>query len=185
MLRVVFRYTRGSFYFCFVTLAAFTFGWIATIYYLGGYDTIPESRRYAIEFELFLAMALVEAIRMGARHTNSTVRLCAIGTTLVLLLSSTPQLWAYVNEGWRPLETHTARRVRRVSSGALDGRSSSGGDASSRPAGCGSDSIRGSMSRRWAAVLRPACKIAFRGISRIASAPRATCNPDARHLTRC
>jgi len=71
-----------------------------TFFYLGGYDTIPESRRYAIEFELFLALALVEAIRLGARHANSTVRMCAIGTTLVLLLTGTPQLWAYVNEGW-------------------------------------------------------------------------------------
>ena len=100
LLRLVFRITRASFYLCFVTLAAFTFGWIATFFYLGGYDTIPESRRYAIEFELFLALALVEAIRLGARHSNSTVRMCAFGTAGVLLLAGTPQLWAYVNEGW-------------------------------------------------------------------------------------
>jgi hypothetical protein len=99
-LRLLFRWTRASFYLCFVTLAAFTFGWIATYFYLGGYDTIPESRRYAIEFELFLALALVEAIRLGAGHANQTVRLCAIGTALMLLLAGTPQLWAYVNEGW-------------------------------------------------------------------------------------
>jgi hypothetical protein len=100
LLRLVFRFTRGSFYFCFVTLAAFAFGWIVTFFYLGGHDTIPESRRYAIEFELFLALALVEAIRLGSRHANSTVRMCAIGTALVLLLAGTPQLWAYANEGW-------------------------------------------------------------------------------------
>jgi hypothetical protein len=99
-LRLLFRWTRTPFYFCFVTLAAFTFGWIATAFYLGGYDTIPESRRYAIEFELFLALALVEAIRLGAGHTNQTVRLCALGTALMLLLAGTPQLWAYANEGW-------------------------------------------------------------------------------------
>jgi hypothetical protein len=100
LLRFLFRLTRASFYFCFVTLAAFMFGWIVTFFYLGGYDTIPESRRYAIEFELFLALALVEAIRLGARHANSTVRLCAIGTAIVMLLAGTPQLWAYMNEGW-------------------------------------------------------------------------------------
>ena len=99
-LRLLFRWTRAPFYLCFVTLAALTFGWIATAFYLGGYDTIPESRRYAIEFELFLALALVEAIRLGVRHANSTVRLCAIGTALMLLLAGTPQLWAYVNQGW-------------------------------------------------------------------------------------
>jgi hypothetical protein len=101
VLRLLFRLTRASFYLCFVTLAAFTFGWIATFFYLGGWDTVPESRRYAIEFELFLALALVEAIRLGARHRNSTVRMCAIGTAIVMLLAGTPQLWAYVNEGWR------------------------------------------------------------------------------------
>jgi len=100
LLRLLFRWRRAPFYLCFVTLAAFTFGWIATAFYLGGYDTIPESRRYAIEFELFLALALVDAIRLGARHTNQTVRLCALGTALMLLLAGTPQLWAYVNEGW-------------------------------------------------------------------------------------
>ncbi len=100
LLRLLFHFTRASFYLCFVTLAAFTFGWIATFFYLGGYDTIPESRRYAIEVELFLALALTEAIRLGARHSNSTVRMCAYGTAAVLLLSGTPQLWAYANEGW-------------------------------------------------------------------------------------
>jgi len=99
-LRLLFRWTRASFYLCFVTMAAFTFGWIATAFYLGGYDTIPESRRYAIEFELFLALALVEAIRLGSRHANQTVRLCAWGTALMLLVAGTPQLWAYANQGW-------------------------------------------------------------------------------------
>jgi len=100
VLRVLFRWTRAPFYLCFVTLAAFTFGWIATAFYIGGYDTIPESRRYAIEFELFLALALVEAIRLGSRNANSTVRLCALGAGLMLLIGGTPQLWAYMNQSW-------------------------------------------------------------------------------------
>jgi hypothetical protein len=99
-LRLLFRWTRAPFYLGFVTMAAFTFGWISTAFYLGGYDTIPESRRYAIEFELFLALALVEAIRLGSRHANQTVRLCAWGTALMLLVAGTPQLWAYANQGW-------------------------------------------------------------------------------------
>lgn len=100
MLRAMFHWTRASFYLRFVALAAFTFGWIATAYYLGGQDTIPESRRYAIEFELFLTLALVELIRLGVRHANQTVRMCAAGTALVLLLAGSPQLWAYLNQGW-------------------------------------------------------------------------------------
>ncbi len=100
LIRLLFRWWGGSFYLRFVTLAAFTFGFIATVFYIYGLDTIPESRRYAIEFELFLALAMVEAIRLAARHPNQTVRLCAIGTAAAVLLAGTPQLWAYATQGW-------------------------------------------------------------------------------------
>ncbi len=102
VIRLVFRWLHGSFYFCFVTIAAFAFGWIATAFYVYGLDTIPESRRYAIEFELFVAMALVEGLRLAMRSPNSTVRLCAMGTGGVMLLVGAPQLWAYATQGWRP-----------------------------------------------------------------------------------
>ena len=100
-VRVAFRVFRGSAYFCFVTLGAFVFGWIATGFYLYGADTIPESRRYAIEFELFLALALMEALRLAMRSANGTVRLCAIGTGGVMFLVGAPQLWAEMNQGWK------------------------------------------------------------------------------------
>ena len=100
LIRVVFRFLRGSFYFCFVTLGAFAFGWIATAFYLYGVDTIPESRRYAIEFELFLALAVAEGLRLAMRSSNSTTRLCAIGTGFVIFLVGAPQLWAYASQGW-------------------------------------------------------------------------------------
>lgn len=100
LVRLAFRWFRGSFYFCFVTLGAFAFGWIATAFYIYGVDTIPESRRYAIEFELFVALALAEGLRLALRNPNQTVRICAVGTAGVLLLVGLPQLWAYATEGW-------------------------------------------------------------------------------------
>jgi hypothetical protein len=105
VLRLLFRVLRGSFYFCFVTMGAFVFGWIATAYYVYGVDVIPESRRYALEFELFLMLAVVEALRLSLRSANGTVRLCAIGSGAAMLLAGTPQLWAYVKQGpgsWAP-----------------------------------------------------------------------------------
>ena len=99
-IRAIFRWRRGSFYFCLVTMGAFVFGWIATAFYIYGVDTIPESRRYAIEFEFFLALALVEALRLTLRTGNSTYRLCAIGSAGLLLLAGSPQLWAYCTQGW-------------------------------------------------------------------------------------
>ncbi len=100
VIRAVFYWLRGPFYLSFVTLAAFAFGWIATVFYIYGIDTIPESRRYAIEFELFLVLALVEGFRVAYRSTNSTVRLCAVATVGVMLLVGSPQVWAYVTQGW-------------------------------------------------------------------------------------
>jgi len=100
-IRVAFRVMRGSFYFCLVTMGAFVFGWVATMWYVYGVDTLPESRRYAIEFELFLALALAEAARLALRSKNGTVRLCVYGTAGVMLMVGAPQLWAYVAQGWR------------------------------------------------------------------------------------
>ncbi len=100
-IRAAFRFFRGSFYFCLVTMGAFVFGWIATVFYVYGLDTIPESRRYAIEFEFFVALALVEALRLALRSTNSTIRLCAMGAAGVMLLVGAPQLYAYATQGWQ------------------------------------------------------------------------------------
>jgi hypothetical protein len=106
LLRILFRALHGSFYFCLVTLGTFLFGWITTAYYVYGTDVIPESRRYALEFELFLMLALVEALRLAMRSANSTVRLCAMASGGLLLLAGIPQLWAYLKQGqrsWAPV----------------------------------------------------------------------------------
>ena len=99
-IRAIFRYLRASFFLCFVTMAAFVFGWIATGFYVFGIDTIPESRRYAVEFELFLAMALAEILRLAFRSTNSTLRLCAGLTTAMLLIGGSLQIRSYLTQGW-------------------------------------------------------------------------------------
>jgi hypothetical protein len=99
-VRVMFRFLGGSFYFRFATLGAVAFGWIATAYYVYGHDTVPESHRYAIEFELFFALALVEAFRLSLRSSNGTIRMCAMGTAGVMLLVGAPQLWNYVTQSW-------------------------------------------------------------------------------------
>jgi hypothetical protein len=101
VIRIVFAFCRGPFYFCFVTLGAFVFGSIATAYYIYGVDTIPESRRYAIEFEFFLVLALVEAIRLSTRSKNGTVRLSAIGAAAVMLLVGAPQITSYLTQAWQ------------------------------------------------------------------------------------
>ena len=70
VIRLLFRFLRGSFY---LSLHRPRHGRV-------GADrdgllplrphTIPESHRYAIEFELFLALALMEAFRLTLRSSN-------------------------------------------------------------------------------------------------------------------
>ena len=110
VLRILFRVLRGSFYFCFVALGTFVFGWIATAHYVYGVDVIPESRRYALEFEFFLMLAIVEALRLALRSPNGTIRLCAAGSGGLMLLAGLPQVWAYVKQGpssWWPAPRET------------------------------------------------------------------------------
>jgi hypothetical protein len=107
---------RASFYFCFVLLGAFAFGWIATAYYIYGIDTIPESRRYALEFELFLILTVAEGLRLALASKDQTVRMCAMGSAGVMLVVGLPQLWAYVmqpRDRWKPVpaETTIERRL--------------------------------------------------------------------------
>lgn len=115
VIRGAFRFFRGSFYLCLITMGAFVFGWISTAFYVYGIDTIPESRRYAIEFELFLALALVETLRLALRSSNGTIRLCAIGAGGVMFMVGAPQLWAYASQGWqawRPYPPETSLEYR-------------------------------------------------------------------------
>jgi hypothetical protein len=76
------------------------FGWIAVMFSVFGFDTIPESRRYAPEFEMFLILALAEWFRTALGSANSTVRFCAIGPGIVMLLMGAGQAWGFLTQGW-------------------------------------------------------------------------------------
>lgn len=106
----LFRWRKGSPYLCFVTMAAFAFGWITVNYYAHGADTLPESRRYALEFELFLVLAVAEWIRQGLRSPDVVVRGCAIGPLAIMMISGAGQARAYMSQGydaWRPVPKET------------------------------------------------------------------------------
>lgn len=109
-IRLISGRLRATFYFRFVLLAAFAFGWIATAYYIYGTDTIPESRRYALEFELFLILAVAEALRLALATKDQTIRLCAMASAGVMAIVGMPQLWAYVTQDrdkWKPVPAET------------------------------------------------------------------------------
>ena len=100
LIRLAFRWFEASFFFRLVALGAFTFGWIATAFYVYHADTIPESHRYSLEFELFFALAGMEVLRRTLRSANQTVRMCALGSACVYVLVGLPQIWTYATQGW-------------------------------------------------------------------------------------
>lgn len=88
---------RCSFYTCFVTLAALVFGWIVFGHYWFGVSLIPESRRYALEFEFFLILALVEGLRVAWERKDVRVRAVAVTAAAVLVLPGLGQARRYIS----------------------------------------------------------------------------------------
>ena len=52
------------YYLRFVALSCFAFLWIVLWFYWGGLNTVPESRRYVLEMEMFLLLAIFECLRL-------------------------------------------------------------------------------------------------------------------------
>ncbi len=127
-LRALFLRFRGEAYLCFVTLTLFGFGWIVLIYYSYGLPTIPESRRYALEFEMFLILALLEWFRILLRHPYRMLRNCVIGAAVVMVLAGGGQARRYITqsyEGWKPVpkeQTVEYRMARQLAERQPSGR---------------------------------------------------------------
>lgn len=88
-------------YFGFVTLSFFGFTWIVLAHYWFGKDAIPESRRYALEFELFFFLFFFELFRRVRRSSSRTLNRCAIALAIVFAAASARQAWAYSLQGWK------------------------------------------------------------------------------------
>jgi len=84
----------------FHTLAVVTFGWIAGSFYLYGLDTIPESRRYILEFEMFLFFAIFTWIWAAIRSREGIDRVCVAIAALALLFYGAPQLRKSAARHW-------------------------------------------------------------------------------------
>jgi hypothetical protein len=84
----------------FHTLATVTFLWIAGGFYLYGMDTIPESRRYVLEFELFLFLAIFSWIWLALRSREAIDKACAALVILVLLYSGSAQVSKSLARSW-------------------------------------------------------------------------------------
>ncbi|MBI1787660.1 MAG: hypothetical protein HYR60_08945 [Acidobacteria bacterium] len=87
-------------YLCWMTLTFFGFAWIVVWFYSYGIAVIPEARRYALEFELFLFLAVFEYFRLIVRSPNPSIRLCAYGPAGMMLLAGWSQPWRLATQGF-------------------------------------------------------------------------------------
>jgi hypothetical protein len=100
LVRVFFWVRGGSFYFCFVTLCAIVFVWLPTGFYRFKVDTIPESRRYALELDLFLLLAVVEATRLILTHWDRRVRVAGKVAAAMMIVTGSLQTGNYIFQSW-------------------------------------------------------------------------------------
>jgi hypothetical protein len=96
LIRLLFLRARQSFFWCYLALCAFGFAWIVAGFYRFGYNTLPESRRYAMEFELFAILFAMETLRRALQHRWLITQLAgaALFTALVLLGANQVRLYA-------------------------------------------------------------------------------------------
>lgn len=85
---------------CFVVLNTFGFGWVVLWFYDGGVNTLPESRRYALEFELFLVIAVFEYFRLLLRRPRPVAIFCTIVPMLFFIDAGRAQVTRYVTQGF-------------------------------------------------------------------------------------
>lgn len=97
LIRMLFA-GRDRFFLCFVTSAFYCFGYLVVAFYSFQHDTLPESRRYTPEFELFLFLAVGTWLWKGLTSTNGVHRFCAIAPMVVMLAQGAPQLIRLVTQ---------------------------------------------------------------------------------------
>jgi len=89
-----------EYYLQFVALSFLTFGWVVLWFYSQGLNTIPESRRYALEMEMFLLLLLFEVFRISMQAPIVPLRYFAIYGALVVFLSGWGQVRKFSTQGF-------------------------------------------------------------------------------------
>jgi len=90
--------------------------WIVLWYYSTGVDTIPESRRYALEMEMFLLLLVFEVFRQTLRTPITPLRFFVFYSMLAIFLAGWGQIRTYCTQGFAsrrpsPVDGTIERRV--------------------------------------------------------------------------
>jgi hypothetical protein len=106
VLRLLFLRLKEHRYPCFLALALFGFAWVVLNFYWRGQDVIPESRRYALEFEMFLILLGMELLRLVMTRGNRGHVACTLVVLAALTVAGARQFWltaAKDYEKWLPV----------------------------------------------------------------------------------
>ncbi|MDX2269310.1 MAG: hypothetical protein NW208_14485 [Bryobacter sp.] len=85
---------------CFTSLATLAFGWVAGGFYWFNRDTLPESRRYALEFELFLLAAAFTWLAWRWKKSKTLGRVVVVAGLLAVMGGGSAQLVKSLRRGW-------------------------------------------------------------------------------------
>ncbi|MEP7364796.1 MAG: hypothetical protein ABI972_16195 [Acidobacteriota bacterium] len=103
LLRVLFLRAKQSVWLCFLTISAFGFAWIVVGFYHFGYNTLPESRRYEMEFELFAVLLGMEIVRTAMHHRWLLVQGLGLGLLISAVVFGAGQVRRYAATSYEPL----------------------------------------------------------------------------------
>ncbi|HYI93690.1 MAG TPA: hypothetical protein VEX68_09115 [Bryobacteraceae bacterium] len=97
-LCLLLRFLKWPFWETFLALAVAAFSYPVMMHYSFGIDMIPESRRYAIEFELFLVAALGSFFQFTANGNNRVRHFCAVIAAIAFLAGGASQIRSYLTQ---------------------------------------------------------------------------------------
>lgn len=104
LIRLVFRRFPNQRFLCWLSLCTFGFGYLVALFYRYGVNPIPEARRYALEYEMFLVLLVVEALRLCWIH-GPRGRSLAIAGALLVVYQNIPEIYRFVEHRyvkWAP-----------------------------------------------------------------------------------
>ena len=100
LIRLLFVRFPKHRYYCYILSCLFAFGLMVSSFYAYNINTIPESRRYALEYELFIILAFVETGRVAVHSGSRWLRWPTLFAMLVTLLFITPNTWNFLYHQW-------------------------------------------------------------------------------------
>lgn len=102
LIRLAFLRYPARRYACWLALCVFGFGLPVALFYRFGINPFPESRRYALEYEIFLLLLFVETVRLLLSNRRPQWRLAGWALLAAGLFLDAPQTVRYIGHLYRP-----------------------------------------------------------------------------------